>query len=87
MIKAIEELWPYTGEMFITADYEKAFGIDSATLKNIWEEKVKIIFDAATLTTPEKIFMQTGGKTGQHGQPVRAASLLINCVVKPSENR
>jgi ring-1,2-phenylacetyl-CoA epoxidase subunit PaaC len=66
MIKAIEELWPYTGEMFITADYEIAFGIDSAALKNIWEEKVKMIFDTATLPVPEKVFMQTGGKQGTH---------------------
>ena len=28
--------------------------------------KVKTIFDAATLPLPEKVFMQTGGKTGTH---------------------
>lgn len=66
MSKAIEELWPYTGEMFITADYEIAIGIDTAALKNIWEEKVKIIFDTATLPVPEKVFIQTGGKQGTH---------------------
>jgi ring-1,2-phenylacetyl-CoA epoxidase subunit PaaC len=66
MIKAVDELWRYTGEMFIDADYELVSGIDTNTLKNIWEEKVKAIFDAATLNLPEKVFMQTGGKTGTH---------------------
>ncbi len=66
MLQAIDELWRYTGEMFIAAAYETASGIDMASLKNVWEEKVKAIFDAATLTIPEKVFMQTGGKTGTH---------------------
>jgi len=66
MIKSIAELWPYTGEMFVAADYEIAFGIDVTSLKNIWEQKVKGIFDSATLSMPEKTFMQAGGKTGTH---------------------
>lgn len=66
MIKAIDELWRYTGEMFMPADYEKDSGIDFDVIKKQWLEKVKIIFDEATLTIPEKVFMQTGGKTGVH---------------------
>lgn len=66
MIKAIDELWRYTGEMFMPADYEKDSGIDFDVIKKQWDEKVKIIFDEATLSIPEKVFMQTGGKTGVH---------------------
>jgi ring-1,2-phenylacetyl-CoA epoxidase subunit PaaC len=66
MIDAIDELWRYTGEMFIAADYEKELGIDLVTIQNIWNEKVKAVFDEATLPFPEKVFMQTGGKTGTH---------------------
>jgi ring-1,2-phenylacetyl-CoA epoxidase subunit PaaC len=66
MLKAIDELWRYTGEMFIPAEYEKDLDIDFAAIKKQWEEKVKIIFDEATLTIPEKLFMQTGGKNGIH---------------------
>ncbi len=66
MIKAIEELWRYTGEMFMPAEYEKDSGIDFTVIKKQWDEKVKIIFDEATLTVPEKVFMQTGGKEGVH---------------------
>ncbi len=63
MKNAIEYLWQYTGEFFIAAEYEI---IDVAALKNDWLEKVKSIFDEATLSIPENTFMQTGGKTGVH---------------------
>jgi ring-1,2-phenylacetyl-CoA epoxidase subunit PaaC len=63
MKNAIEYLCQYTGEFFIAAEYEI---IDVAALKNQWVEKVKLVFDEATLTIPENTFMQTGGKTGVH---------------------
>jgi ring-1,2-phenylacetyl-CoA epoxidase subunit PaaC len=63
MKNAIEYLWQYTGEFFIAAEYEI---VDVAALKNEWIEKVKSIFDEATLSLPENTFMQTGGKTGVH---------------------
>lgn len=66
MMKAIEEIWLYTGEMFIPADYEKALNIDLANLQQQWTEKVKTVFAEATLQMPENIFMQTGGKNGVH---------------------
>jgi ring-1,2-phenylacetyl-CoA epoxidase subunit PaaC len=66
MLKAIDELWRYTGEMFVPADYENLFSIDFAALKNDWLQKVKAIFEEATLAIPENTFMQSGGKTGMH---------------------
>jgi len=63
MKNAIEYLWQYTGEFFIAAEYEI---VDVAALKNEWLEKVKLVFDEATLSMPENTFMQTGGKTGVH---------------------
>ncbi|MES2850373.1 MAG: 1,2-phenylacetyl-CoA epoxidase subunit PaaC [Bacteroidota bacterium] len=66
MIKAIDEIWRYTGEMFVPADYEKETGIDFELLKDEWNKKVKDIFDEARLSIPEKVFMQSGGKTGTH---------------------
>lgn len=70
MIKAIDELWRYTGEMFTPAEYEKTFGIDFNKIKEDWSQKVKIIFDEASLIPPlgggGAAFMQTGGKTGKH---------------------
>ena len=63
MKNAIEYLWQYTGEFFIAAEYEI---IDVTALKNEWLEKVKSVFDEATLSLLENTFMQTGGKTGVH---------------------
>ncbi len=63
---AITELWHYTGEMFLAVDYEKEININFASLQNSWLQKVKAIFDEATLSIPENTYMQTGGKTGTH---------------------
>ena len=66
ILKAIDELWRYTGELFIPVPYEKEAGVDVLLLKNDWSEKVKAVLTEATLPVPENIFMQTGGKTGTH---------------------
>ena len=66
MFHAIEELWRYTGEMFEPAAYEAISQIDFAQLREQWMERVKTVFEEATLAVPDKIFMQKGGKTGTH---------------------
>lgn len=71
MLKAIDELWPYTGEMFISTKYEirsvaEGTGFDCSLLKDTWLQKVKSVFEEATLPLPEKVFMHTGGKDGVH---------------------
>ena len=66
MNNAIDELWRYTGELFMAADYEKEAGIDVAELKDEWTKKITSVFNEATLSVPEKTFMQSGGKTGVH---------------------
>ncbi len=66
MLKAIDELWRYTGELFIPADYEKDTDVDPSLLKDDWMKKVITVFEEATLPVPERSFMQTGGKTGIH---------------------
>ena len=71
MLHAIDELWGYTGEMFEAVSYElqvagEGIGVDIASLKEQWTNKVKEVFEEATLPVPEKVFMQTGGKEGKH---------------------
>jgi len=66
MIIAIDELWKYTGELFVPADYEKDSGIDFSLIKQTWLKNVKNIFDEANLSIPENVFMQLGGKNGIH---------------------
>ena len=71
MLHALAELWPYTGEMFLNANYESAVatigkGVDCSLLQEEWLEKVSQILDEATLALPQNIFMQSGGKQGIH---------------------
>ena len=68
---AVAALWPYTGEMFLSTDYEASMvsaGIapDVTLLKNDWLNKITSVFEEATVNVPENIFMHTGGKTGVH---------------------
>ena len=72
---ALEELWPYTGEMFEAAEYEnlnteKRVSVAVSEIKNDWQKKVKEVLEEATLTYPEgnKTWMQTGGKMGIHSE-------------------
>jgi ring-1,2-phenylacetyl-CoA epoxidase subunit PaaC len=39
---------------------------DVSSLENAWMQKVKSVFEEATLTMPEAMYMQRGGKTGVH---------------------
>lgn len=63
MLKALDELWMFTGELFITAEYEL---VDIVLLKNEWLKKVELNFAEANLQIPEQSWMQQGGKQGQH---------------------
>jgi ring-1,2-phenylacetyl-CoA epoxidase subunit PaaC len=71
MLKAIANCWAYTGEMFMNVSYETVaieagIGVDCALLKDEWSDKIKTIFEEATLPVPDNVFMQGGGKEGIH---------------------
>lgn len=68
MRQAIKNLWMYTGELFIPANYENPAitGFEISTLKDAWLAKVTAIFEEANLDVPANEYMQTGGKTGIH---------------------
>src|SRR5687767_1357257 len=71
MQDAVNELWRYTGEMFIPASYEldtlaDHFAIDAAGMENEWSQKVKNIFSVAGLEIPAEEVMLKGGKEGKH---------------------
>jgi ring-1,2-phenylacetyl-CoA epoxidase subunit PaaC len=72
---ALEEVWPFTGEMFEPAEYEnmnveKRIGVAVSEIKKDWQNKVKEVFKEATLACPDedKTWMQTGGKNGVHSE-------------------
>jgi ring-1,2-phenylacetyl-CoA epoxidase subunit PaaC len=66
MLNAIEQLWPFTGELFEPAPYETAIGIDLSALKKQWMQKVNDVFKEATLPVPPRATVRKGGKTGNH---------------------
>jgi ring-1,2-phenylacetyl-CoA epoxidase subunit PaaC len=71
MKRAMEELWKYTGELFLPADYEQVLApagiaVDLAVIRPFWEERVREVLTSAQLTYHEGEWMQTGGKQGKH---------------------
>ncbi len=70
MKTALENLWPYTGELFKGADYEIAVGMDPSSLHTPWFNQVEKVLQEATLpiSSTEHIFMHTGGKQGVHSE-------------------
>ena len=71
MLNAIDELWPYVDELFMSADYETELlkdniAVDVRLLKSSWYKKTGEIFSEAILKIPENIFAQKGGKQGMH---------------------
>jgi ring-1,2-phenylacetyl-CoA epoxidase subunit PaaC len=68
MLNALDQLWPYTGELFIPAEYEndKTTGIRLKSIQEKWIEKVKAIFSEAGLSCPAEGWMHRGGKEGTH---------------------
>jgi ring-1,2-phenylacetyl-CoA epoxidase subunit PaaC len=74
--EALTEIWPYTGEMFVPANYESemastGIGVDVTTIKDDWMKAVQQTLTEATLIENDmtkllSVFMQSGGKTGVH---------------------
>ncbi|MFN4156636.1 MAG: 1,2-phenylacetyl-CoA epoxidase subunit PaaC [Paracoccaceae bacterium] len=71
MQKALNALWPYTGELFMADAVDQALaaaGIapDPASLKAAWDRSLADVMAEATLVLPEGAFQHKGGKTGRH---------------------
>ncbi len=71
MQNALEDLYPFWGELVQAEDYETAllaFGVsvDLNKIKPGIEAKVKEIMEKATLKLPEISWFQSGGKKGHH---------------------
>lgn len=67
LLTALKYLWPFTGEMFVAAGFEKDNGIDLILIKEEWQKIVAAVFEEATIDMPDmNIVMQSGGKQGIH---------------------
>ncbi len=70
MQAALNKLWPYVGEMFVSDDVDAALvagGIapDPASLRPAYDALVSDVFLAATLEKPQDDFAHKGGKSGK----------------------
>lgn len=68
---ALDEVWPYTGELFEADVHERALieagvAVDPAALRATWDGTVDAILAEATLTRPAGGWMQRGGRAGRH---------------------
>ncbi|GAB2187002.1 1,2-phenylacetyl-CoA epoxidase subunit PaaC [Roseibium sp. LAB1] len=73
MQQALDSLWSYTGEMFVsdavdTALAEAGLAPDPASMKAAWLETVQEVLDAGTLIIPDSDFAHIGGLTGRHSE-------------------
>ncbi|GAB5471777.1 MAG: phenylacetate-CoA oxygenase subunit PaaC [Rhodospirillales bacterium] len=73
MQAAVEELWPFTGEMVSGDGVDEilaaaGIGADMARVAAAWQTGMAEILAAATLIAPQEVWMQSGGKTGRHSE-------------------
>lgn len=71
--RAVDELWRFTGELFLGDEIDAAMvaegiGVDPATLREPWLQRVGAALETATLAQPAEVWMQRGGKQGRHGE-------------------
>jgi ring-1,2-phenylacetyl-CoA epoxidase subunit PaaC len=68
---ALDELWPWTGELFEQDAAERALveagiAVDRVALRPAWDATVDEVLAEATLARPPDGWMQTGGRRGLH---------------------
>ena len=73
MQAAIDDRWPYIGELFNPSDADKAalaagYGADLSAIKIQWDERVKAVLEVARLKMPTGTWMHRGGKEGIHSE-------------------
>lgn len=72
MQRAVDELWMYTGEMFLDEGthrilIEEGYVPESRPLKPIWLERINDVLAKATLSIPlEEEYLAKGGRKGIH---------------------
>lgn len=72
MQQALERLWPYVGELFVSDDVDAAMAAAAIApqpdeLRAAWQDRVDAVLAQATLTIPERSdSVHVGGKIGRH---------------------
>jgi ring-1,2-phenylacetyl-CoA epoxidase subunit PaaC len=70
---ALDELWPYSGELFETDESERllaqsGIAADASALHERWHLRLNPILREAMLNIPNASFMQSGGRSGRHSE-------------------
>ena len=73
MQASVDNLWQYTGEMFVADEIDAVFaesfdGPDLDAIREHWRTNVGAILEEASLAIPEDTWMASGGKQGQHSE-------------------
>jgi ring-1,2-phenylacetyl-CoA epoxidase subunit PaaC len=73
MQKALDSLWPYTGEMFLDDEVDRAMAAAGIAplpqdLRAGWDRTVAETMAQATLEVPQTGYQHKGGKTGRHSE-------------------
>lgn len=73
MQKAIDDMWPYTGELFSADEIDQAaidagVGADLSKVQAAWRQEVEASLKEATLAIPAGEWMDSGGKQGRHSE-------------------
>ncbi|HCL63376.1 MAG TPA: phenylacetate-CoA oxygenase subunit PaaI [Rhizobium sp.] len=71
MQKALDDLWPYTAEMFLDDSADEAVAAAGiaplpSALKAAWDSSISEVLAEATLAVPEGSYQHKGGKRGIH---------------------
>lgn len=67
--KAVNEIWSFTGELFIPVSFEKELNwINQEELKNNWNALVTATLSESNIALPADQWMQRGGKEGKHSE-------------------
>lgn len=73
MQTALDDLWPYAGEMVLADPVDEALAGSGAapslaTIAEAWSREVDTTLTQATLTRPQDGYVQEGGKRGVHSE-------------------
>jgi ring-1,2-phenylacetyl-CoA epoxidase subunit PaaC len=73
MQKAIDNLWPFVGELYTPAHYEETLAMQNVIpgiekLMPMMQAKIESVMEEASLPVPYNQFMQSGGKQGLHSE-------------------
>jgi ring-1,2-phenylacetyl-CoA epoxidase subunit PaaC len=71
--RALDELWPYTGEMLEIDAVERMLieqqiAVDPSHLRQGWEQALAEVIEGATLQQPAQTWMHSGGRIGRHSE-------------------